>query len=271
MLGRSHALCGLTFGATVAAALPEAPLPVRLLVIPIAGGSALLPDIDKPGSRVARSLGPITWLISKMVAWTAEEVYLATRTAKDSKYTNGGHRRLSHTVPGCVLFGGLAAAAFLHPIAAAVMLGLLSGLLLGVVPQVVRFICWVLWQFHIRSRRNEVRLVLFAAVAATSWIAVHEQMDWWWIWPLVVAGGCFVHILGDTVTSSGTPMLWPITRGGKRWGNLRTWIYFDTGSPYERGPVTRRLWVTFVVSLMFAAGIAQPLLAAVYRSAWVTG
>jgi membrane-bound metal-dependent hydrolase YbcI (DUF457 family) len=250
MLGRSHALCGLTFGASVAAALPAAPLPVRLLVIPVAGGAALLPDIDKPGSRVARSLGPITWLIAVVTAWTAARVYLATRTSLDSPNTNGGHRRLTHTIPGCVLFGAFAGVAvFLSPVAGAAVLALLIGLL--------------------SQGFRALGFGFCAAGAFLAWSVVTEFPAWWWLWPVLVAAGAWVHCLGDTVTNSGTPMLWPLVRNGKRWDKVRSPSYFSTGSDYEKGPVTRRLWVLFALSVGFATGLVQMVAVAVY-AAWVT-
>src|SRR2546430_16446700 len=109
VLGRSHALCGLTAGAVAVAFLDYAPLPVRIVLIPVAGGSALLPDIDKPGSRVAKSLGPITGAVSHLVSWIAIYIYHLTRTGKDSPRDNAGHRRIPQTIPGCLLSGALMA------------------------------------------------------------------------------------------------------------------------------------------------------------------
>lgn len=53
--------------------------------------AAVLTDIDHPGSKVSRSLGPITWTISKIVA-----------------AVTGGHRHACHSLVGCAVFAGLA-------------------------------------------------------------------------------------------------------------------------------------------------------------------
>jgi hypothetical protein len=45
-MGRCHALGGLIVGALTAGLLDHAPLPVGVLMVPVAGGAALLPDID---------------------------------------------------------------------------------------------------------------------------------------------------------------------------------------------------------------------------------
>lgn len=229
-------MTGLILGVAVAGVMGGAPLPVRLLVVPVAGGAALLPDIDKPGSRVARSLGPITWVISKGVAWLARSVYHATRADGDSDRDNGGHRRFTHTIPGCCLFGVVVGVAVrVHPAAGAAVLALLVGLM----------------ALGFRSLGAG-----FTGVGAVgSWVVVSHYPGWWWVWPLLVTVGSFVHCVGDTVTRSGTPMLWPLTRDGQRWFPVRTPATFVTGGPVEAAAVTPVLWVVFVVAVGVTTGV----------------
>lgn len=235
MMGKSHCLTGLIFGVGVAGALDHAPLPVRLLVIPVAGGAALLPDIDKPGSRVARSLGPITWLLSRAIAGLAVVVYHATATDEDSPHDNGGHRRLTHTVPGCALFGSITGVAvWVHPAAGASVLALLVGLT--------------------AQGFKGIGYGFTAVGAAGSWVAVAHYPGWWAVWPIVVTLGSWVHCVGDTVTNSGTPMLWPLVRDGRRWHTVRTPVTFRTGSVTEAAVVTPLLWVALVLAGGFATG-----------------
>lgn len=271
MLGRSHCLTGLTYGATVAGELAAwAPPSVRLLLIPVGGGAALLPDIDKVGSRIARSIGPITGGISRVVAWISEEVYLATRTAKDSPYTNGGHRQLTHSWPGFLLVGGLVGLAMLSPISGGLVLGFLCGLMLSAMAPLVAFAQGLLRFFKVRARRSEVRILLFLTFAATAWFNMRWHMDWWWIWPPFVAGGALIHSLGDGITQSGVPLTFPFCRQGKRWYRvkIRGFGGFVTGSEYELTTMARRLWFLFVLSLAYATGVLQPVVRAVYVMYW---
>jgi membrane-bound metal-dependent hydrolase YbcI (DUF457 family) len=248
MMGRSHALCGLTYGATVAAALDGAPASVRLLAIPVAGGAALLPDIDTPSSRVSRSLGPITQIISIGVAMLSVFVYEATRGPRDSRYSNGGHRRLTHCVLGCLLFGAIALVAVLvHPVAATAVLALLVGLL--------------------AQGFRAIGYGFTIAGAVLAWNVTSQHTAWWWVWPVLIAGGAFVHILGDTVTNSGTPILaLLLTRDGMRWVTIRTPWTFSTGQVFEQLVVTPVLWAGFAVSLTFATGLAQHLISTAIAS-----
>jgi len=239
-------MCGLIFGVGEAAALDHAPLLARLLVIPVAGGSALLPDIDKPGSRVARSLGPITGLIARGVAALAVVVYDATRTALDPSNCGGGHRQLTHTVPGCVGFGaGTWVALQVHPALGAAVLTLLCGLL--------------------AQGFKSIGVGFTLVGAAVSWWVITHAQSWWWVWPLSVAAGSFIHIVGDTMTSSGTPMLWPLTRHGKRWGRVHTPATFHTGSHFETEVLTPMLAGALALSAGFTVGLPQAVYHAVAR------
>lgn len=231
-MGRSHALCGLAFGIGAAGILGDAPLPVRLLVIPVAGGAALLPDIDHPSSRVARSLGFITVWLARGVAALSLVVYHATRLERDVADRRGGHRTLTHTVPGCVFFGVLdLAATVAHPVAGAAFLALLIGLL-------ARGFKAIGWGFT-------------ALGSFLSWWTLAHCPGWLWVWPLVVALGSLVHVLGDWMTNSGVPLYWPLNRDGKRWELTHAPVTFSTGKEIELNVVTPLLWLGVALAVGF--------------------
>lgn len=59
---------------------------------------------------------------------------------------------------------------------------------------------------------------------------------WWWLgMPLAV--GCLAHTLGDAMTHSGVPLLWPFVSQGRRWRRVGP-RFFRTNSWVEHGPVT---------------------------------
>lgn len=237
-MGRSHSLCGLIMGVAAAGILDHAPLPVRLLVIPIAGGSALLPDIDHPSSRVARSLGIVTRLIAKAVDALSVTVYHATRTDRDVANRHSGHRLLTHTVPGCAIAGAVTWLAVVsHPVAGTVVLALLCGLLAQ------------------GFRAIGVGFTLVSAVVA--YLVLSHYSSWSWVFPCIVTLGAFVHILGDWSTVSGVPLWWPLIRDGKRWELVHSPIGFHTNSSFETEVVTPVLWVSLALSAAFASGIPE--------------
>lgn len=243
MLGRSHCLCGLIFGCVVAAALPHAPLPVRLLAVPVAGGAALLPDIDHPSSRVARSLGIVTRVIAVGVAAVSLAVYHATRDERDPPDRRSGHRTLTHTVPGAAAFGVMTLVAVaVHPAAGTVWLALLVGLM--------------------AQGFKSIGTGFTLAAAGGAWWTLTYCPGWWWLWPALVTLGSVVHVLGDWSTNSGVPLRWPLRREGRRWELTRAPVTFATGSAFETEAVTPILVGSLVVAGGFASGVAPALIAA---------
>src|SRR5450755_3420121 len=85
MMGRSHVLVGgagyLTLAAMAPGALGHLP-PAQLAAGAVcAGAASLLPDLDCPGSTIARALGPLSDLLARLVS-----------------LIGGGHRNGTHSL-----------------------------------------------------------------------------------------------------------------------------------------------------------------------------
>jgi membrane-bound metal-dependent hydrolase YbcI (DUF457 family) len=261
MLGKSHALSGAVgwlAGCALLAELGHHPSGVTTWVgAAVSTGMALLPDLDHPGSTVARTLGPATRLLSTGVAKVAAHARGLSCDHCLAAPDRGGHRGLTHTALGALFAGVLVA---------------LGGWRLGQTFAliVVGFAVWLgthaalssKWRAKIgdmvlpgRFRRRGKSAFRFTAgigallVAGVAVGALHSEAPtggWWWI-GLPVAWGCLAHSLGDAMTFSAVPLWWPLEVRGCRWTNVGTprWMRFRTGSRVE----------TFVVLLMGAAGI----------------
>lgn len=272
MMGRSHALCGLTVGVGLAAAFPYAPLPVRLLVVPVCGGAALLPDLDHVSSKIAHSLGFITRFLAKVTDEISVAVYHATRLDGDPAHREGGHRLITHTLPGCLFFGvECGVAELVHPILGAVHLALLLGLLTGWVRQlgrkVHRVAGGVIKAVSPTCVNDLLTLVLrnagtvFALVGGyLAWSVMTNNPSWWPLWPVAVFTGALAHLLGDACTNSGVPLWFPLARGNKRWSKVRTPVTFETGKEEETHTVTPLLAAGFLAAVGFSTGMAQLLI-----------
>lgn len=239
MMGASHALSGAAgwfvacAGATLAGREPS---PSTVLVgAGVAAGFALLPDVDHPGSTVARTLGPVTRGVARAVSWVADWVQDRTcRCCKDPDTV--AHRGLSHTALGGVALGLLVALAGWRlgkPAAAAVVF---LGVGLAVRGMVKRRV------------RGTLGAALSGGLAALLVFALGPESGWWWLG--VPAGfGCLAHILGDGLTRSAVPVFWPARIRGCRWyrcGSPR-WLRFTTGGLVER-------WVVCPLLVLLAAG-----------------
>jgi membrane-bound metal-dependent hydrolase YbcI (DUF457 family) len=244
VMAMGHVFSGLLIGVGMAATLSDAPWQVRLLLVPVAGGSALLPDLDHRSGTAARSLGPVTKLIAAGVNHLSVAVYHATRCDADPADKQDGHRLLTHTTPACVGFGVLAGCVTcVSPIAGAVLLALLIGLLACGLP-------------HLGTSFT-------VGGAGFAWWVTEHFPSWWWAYGVAVSLGCFSHCLGDSLTVSGVPLRWPMVHQGKRWGCVRAPATFKTNSPTEQMVVTPALGVCVVVAGAFTTGVAQLLIGAV--------
>ncbi|MFI5708127.1 metal-dependent hydrolase [Kribbella sp. NPDC051620] len=213
-MGRSHALSGWAAGLAVA---PLVGLTTIAEVVPFAAataGYALLPDLDHPGAGASRLLGPITGFVSNVVRAFSSLLYSLTKGPRDEDST-GQHRHASHTLAAAIGLGFATSSAGAAGGWRAVLAVALVGLLLAA----DALGDWV------------VTLVLAAGAwtIAGTWLPgesavhnLHSGLDGIGKWiGVAVAVGMFVHCLGDSLTRSGCPWLWPLPIGGETWYEIR--------------------------------------------------
>ena len=260
MLGKSHALSGAVgwvAGSSLLAMAGHAPPgSVVLLGAVVSTGFALLPDVDHPGSTVSRTLGPITGLLSAGVAGGAAALRRSSCAHCAGIADRGGHRAVTHTAVFAVTLGLIVA-----------VLGWVFGT--AAISAVVGFGAWLAahtalsskwrarigdmvlpgkFRFHNRSAHRITAAVgaLLVAVGFAGVAANDAGVGWWWL-GLAVFWGCLAHDLGDSLTLSGCPLMWPLQVRGCRWTSVGTprWMRFRTGSRVE----------AVVVGLLTAAGV----------------
>ncbi|HEX5740167.1 MAG TPA: metal-dependent hydrolase [Pilimelia sp.] len=223
-MGRSHALSGAVvwLGACALAAVAGArPTAAAALVgSAVTAGAALLPDIDHPGSVVARSLGPLTRRVATGVAAGAAAVRASSCRCCTGR---GGHRTVTHTL-AFALAAGAAASVVCGvggDVAAAVTAGLAAALA-------------VRGSLRRRTRGAWGALAAAAVVGVSAAALPGPGGGWWWL-GVPVGLGCLVHSLGDALTHSAVPLLWPLRLRGCRWRPVGMWapLRFRTGSTAE--------------------------------------
>lgn len=247
MLGRSHALSGLLAGCGLIALTP-APWPVELLTVALCGGGALVNDIDQPGSKVARSLGPITYWLARGMALVSLAVYHGTRGDRDPVDRQSGHRLVTHTVPAAAMFGAMAAVAVAFgPWPAAVTCALLVALMAG----------------GIRVAGGTLAL----AGGGVAYWTVTTHPGWSLLFGAAVSVGALAHTLGDSTTNSGVPLWWPVMRDGRRWAPVKTTVTFRTGSHLEVNVVTPLLAFCALVAASLVTGVLPMVVTAVVAAA----
>ena len=216
MLARGHALSGAV-GWLAAAPLLEVamgPLTTAQLAAGalVTAGAALAPDIDHPGSTIARNLGP------------------AGRMAAGGVKLTLGHRGLTHSL-ACVALVGVASWW------AVVVAGLLR------VPSVLAGVTVGL-AAHLLLRGTWTRVaptagvVAGVAVGGLLWSGAVAVGAWL---PVALTTGVLLHIAGDALTSAGVPLFAPL-----RHRRVGMPVFGATGGLVESA-VTAALAVAFVV------------------------
>ncbi|MET7901427.1 metal-dependent hydrolase [Streptomyces sp. NPDC005355] len=222
MMGPAHSLSGaaawLGVGAAVAAAGHAMPWPVLVVGALICAGAALAPDLDHKAATISRAFGPISRGMCEVIDKISHSVYKTTRKPGDPR-RSGGHRTLTHTWVWAVLIGGGASA-----------LAMVGGrwAVLGILfVHMVLAVEGLLW----RAARVSSDVLVWLLGATSAWIladVLHKPgngADWlfsapgqeylWLGLPIVL--GALVHDIGDALTVSGCPILWPIPIGRRRW------------------------------------------------------
>lgn len=226
MMGSSHAATGVLAGLVT---LPLAPVhgPAESAAwVAVWAGAALAPDLDTHGSSAARVWGWPTRAAGTLIGRAAR-----------------GHRAGTHdiAVAPVVAFTVFAAASLWAPLAV-LAVALLAGLAQVALDPLIPG----------NGRHALTNTVLSFGFAW--WAVTVADVSTWWL-PVAVAGGVVVHILGDSLTTSGVPIvgawLMPIPRRQvPSWGLRR----FRTGSRFERKRVAPLL--NFLIVLAAVGNVA---------------
>ncbi|EFL30499.1 integral membrane protein [Streptomyces viridochromogenes DSM 40736] len=223
MMGPAHSLSGaaawLGVGAAAAAAGHPMPWPVLLVGALICAGAALAPDLDHKAATISRSFGPLSRWLCEIVDKLSYAVYKATKKQGDPR-RSGGHRTLTHTWLWAVLIGAGTSAVAISSDRWGVLAILFVHLVLAIEG--------LLWR---AARGSSSDVLVWLLAATTSWILAGvldnpgNGADWLFTAPgqeylwlgLPVVLGAIVHDIGDALTVSGCPILWPVPVGRKRW------------------------------------------------------
>ncbi|MBO0656185.1 metal-dependent hydrolase [Streptomyces triculaminicus] len=222
MMGPAHSLSGaaawLGVGAAAAGVGHPMPWPVLVIGALICAGAALAPDLDHKSATISRSFGPLSRILCGIIDQLSHAVYKATR-AKGDPRRNGGHRTLTHTALWAVLIGAGASA-----------LAVAGGrwAVLGILfVHMVLAVEGLLWRAARTS--SDVLVWLLGATSAwilagildrpgngSTWLFTGTGQEYLWL-GLPIVLGALVHDIGDALTVSGCPILWPLPIARKRW------------------------------------------------------
>lgn len=262
MMGPAHSLSGAAawLGVGAGAAALDHPMPWPTLVAGalICAGAALAPDLDHKAATISRAFGPISKALCEIIDKLSYATYKATRMKGDPRRT-GGHRTLTHTWLWAAMLGGGCSAAALYGGRWAVL-----GILFVHMVLAVEGLLW-------RQARASSDVLVWLLGATGAWVLADvldnpgNGKDWLftepgqhYLWigiPIVL--GSLVHCIGDALTVSGCPILWPIPIGRKRWYPMGPpkFMRFRAGSWVEIKVLTPAFFVLGGVGALGALGI----------------
>ncbi len=225
MKGRTHALSGLVTGlAAGSLALHEPAAPLGLFA-GLVTAYALAPDMDACGSTEARSFGFVTAILARLV-----------------RAVSGGHRHGTHSLVGVAAFTAVA---------------WLACEFRGTWPG--RAVLFVILAVGLASAADALRkgpahaenIFALGGAAVMCWTGYGLALV-----PLAAALGCSTHILGDSATRCGVPLLWPATM--HEFHLTPRWMRFTTGKLAEHAIVTPVLLAALALVLWHDAGTLLP-------------
>lgn len=244
VMGPTHAMSGAAGGLALAQVLPlssGAITPPELLIYAgITAGAALLPDLDSPQSTIARSFGPASLGLSRLVEHASQALVNKTRGPRDSTCYNG-HRTATHTIWFGILTGLLATLliSIFHDYATIALLCIFLTLALrGLVPLWTQQHSWL------------AIMTVAAALTGAAWYTLSPETSTLMMGSAVTVG-VFIHLAGDFITKAGIPALAPLVAiDQRRWHSFRLPTAWRIPAS---GPADQILLITF--TLIFAAQI----------------
>ena len=229
MLGHDHALSGALAFAAVAPLLPVTGAHLAVAAA-LTAGAGVLPDLDEPGSTIARTFGFLTGAF----AWIVHRI-------------SGGHRKGTHSLLGVALMTLAAYGAGQWQDSAHVTAGhtqlwwhlVPAGLLLALLFS-ARFRALYIGGHH----ADAFGIGLAALIIWQGWDL--EKVTPWHVSVLAVCVclGMLAHIAGDMLTHDGCPLLYPLSR--YEFGLLPEAMRITTNKLAER----------WVISPLLLAGLA---------------
>ena len=278
-MGVTHALSAVTVAGVAIGLFPRAvtglwDVPTLALLVGFVAsvaGWSMVPDLDNTSARAISDLGPVGRVLSFLFRESSSFVQGVTATKYDRRSNNfpDPHRGLWHTIVGALVMGGLVWLA----VSAAVGSVTVWGVNVGVGALAASLFVGV--SFHLavsslfkraadRVKRGlgflgDVVAFLLSLVAgfAVVWVGSGQSLVWV---PVAAVVGMLIHDLGDTCTTSGTPLFAPLVKiRGKRWYSIRL-SSIKAGGEVETHGIAPLLGLCAPVACVFALWRVWPLL-----------
>lgn len=270
MMGRAHSLSGAAVwlaGTAVYSITTKEPVDPAVLIMGTAvfSGAALYPDTDSYSATVTKSFGIFGRVLYYVTNAISLLFYNLTRSRKDDARENG-HRTFMHTTVAAVLLGAIVylvtgLPGTTHFFGTEIKTSELSAIIVMAIFLHLGLAGLFSTQIKKAKKAFGPYLLMAASLITTFFFAKFILIpsgveNYHWL-AFAVAGGAYVHILGDTITKAGTPLAWPLKIRGKRWYD----VALPSGLRIEAGGWTEIYILTPVfLFLIFTGAITNIVL-----------
>lgn len=273
MMGQAHSLSGaaIWLGGTAAYTLiTGTPIDPAILIMgtAVVSGAALVPDLDSYTATATRSFGIFGRVLYYLTNGISMLIHGATRSKNDKPIENG-HRTFLHTIVGNILLGLLVLGLTSLPGQTTIFDKPYDTGQIAAIAIMAFFLHLGLAGLFSKQIKNAKKafgpyLLMLASLGITiATAAFLPTYDTGYQWlALAVAGGAWVHVLGDTITKMGTPMLWPVKIRGKRWYDIALPGPFriTAGGAFEMKILTPLFIFTIVAGIVLHALLLMNLI-----------
>lgn len=228
---------------------------VFIAAVIIIVGSSLMPDLDASQSTSINTLGPIGSGLSKMMRSTSSIIQSSIRSKNDSAHPDP-HRGFWHTILSGIMIGLIT----MSLTSVDVIVFSFKDTEVTIAMVIVIFIIYISIQLLMASlfkkfyKKTKGSIKGKLAMKSSSLIVsiallilLPSELNYNWV-GVAVAFGWIVHILGDAMTVSGVPLLFPFKYKGKRWWSFRLPLGIKAGGWIEMSILVPLFTIIAIIS-----------------------
>lgn len=264
LMGPTHALSAVAFALLITwiasdfmfdTVLGSRDIVVFIVAIILIVGSSLMPDLDAVNSTSINTLGAVGSILSKMMRAFSSFVQNLIKGPYDK--VSDPHRGFWHTLLAAFLVG-----AFASSLASIdVELFTFRGSSFTVSYLIVLLFVYISIHLTLVSLFKKVykksksgfaeKIITNMIVLALAILLITllpSGLSYSWVGG-VITFGWIAHLLGDMMTVSGVPILFPLKFKGKRWWDFRIPLAIKAGGPIEKTVLIPIFTIIIIISL----------------------
>lgn len=263
LMGPTHALSAVAFALLFTwlasdfmfeKILGSSNIAVFISAMVIIVGASLMPDLDATNSTSINVLGVVGTVLSKAMRGFSGIIQNIIKGPYDK--SSDPHRGFWHTLVSAFLIGAL----FSALTSINIELFSIKDTPITIATFIVMFLLYISIQLSLVSlfkplydkKKNKIgKLGTAVGAIVISFILVYSlpsNINYYWVGG-AVAFGWIAHLLGDMMTVSGVPILFPLKFKGKRWWDFRLPLGIKAGGFIEKTILIPIFSIIILISL----------------------